>query len=81
MVLCMILSTAPPKRWTDHVMYVSCETHPCIPVVTPFKDPSSFTPRAGKGTCFLLLLPDAAAPAPIKPCLKFSSDFLPISID
>ena len=42
---------------------------PQIHPVTPFKDPSVSSYEAGKGTCFLVLLPSAAAWTPTKPCL------------
>ena len=39
------------------------------PTLTPYKEPARPPGGASKGTCYLFLLPPAAAGAPIKPCL------------
>ena len=64
-----IITQRTTKRWTDHLSHDSCPSHRYTLVVIPFKDPSVSFYEVGKGTCFLLSLPWAAARAPIKPCL------------
>ena len=71
------LHTAPPTGWADRLSHPSGLTL----TLTSYKGPASPPQGVSTRTCYMFSLPGAAAGAPVKPCLNFSSGLLSISID
>lgn len=70
-------------KWAGRVPKPRLQPDPLIhPHPHPPYGASSHCPlREPASTCYLFWFPAAAARVPTKPCLNFSSGFLPISID
>ena len=76
------LHTTPTKGWANHLSHPSRWTPGHTPTLTPYNEQATppSTQEVSKETCYLFLLPPAAAGAPIKPCLNFLYGLLSISI-